>query len=129
MVTYVVVAACAGSGSGYRGGGATDAATRLDSTLFDAVTNPVPDAMAGPQVSTTEPCLSGPNSMAVASTTYATHLFPGKTVADLAGVLAVGHLAGSQSAYPYYQTVAFLADGSAAVACNVGFDSVLFVLP
>ena len=71
--------------------------------------------------------------------------FPGKTVADLAGLHAIAHRPIPDGGAPeginsdlvpgYYEYVLdlrpiLLKDGSAAVACNgSGIDSILFVLP
>jgi hypothetical protein len=126
IVTYVVVAACAGSANTTPGGGGA----RDSGSLLDAMTNPVPDAMASPQTVAVEPC---DKSYVYSGTTitYAEHLFPGKSMADLVSVTVI--YATTLGAPPGYANSTshdtWIRDGAVFGACTPGAQSVTFVLP
>ena len=126
MVTYVVVAVCAGSGGGYYRSATMDA-----STIVDALTNPVPDALAGPTVSAPVPC-SQSYQFSGSTLYYAEQAYPGKSATDLASVVAIIPMAGGPPGYTYTivgSSITFVQDGYAAVICGNASYSAIFVLP
>jgi hypothetical protein len=124
-----LLAACSSppGDTGDDGHGGTDAAGGSDST-------PHADAAPGVQVDT-EGC-THTASYGGTTANYAEHTYPGKTVADLAGLVARGQIhAGNGYTLPGYThelAMPFVDDGIAAVVCgytNVQyFDSVDFIL-
>jgi hypothetical protein len=130
IAVYVIMAACSagggsprsspgldgsassGSGSGGNSGSGSDG-----SGVFDALTDPVTEAMAASPIIATENC----------NGTYAEHAFPGYTVNQLAFVHALINNAATIPGYSQYQMGAHLRDGYAAVASTSG--TVTFILP
>jgi hypothetical protein len=131
-----------GSGGTLNGSGggsilASGASTGTTGTkLTDA--GPVPDAMAqtdsgtiGPQVNSVAcdtTITSGSNT-----SYYAVMSYPGRTVAQLASIHAVGALVTSTAAGTHSQASVILQDGTARVNCGLTtakvYSSVIFVLP
>ncbi len=129
---YLAMAACSAheqAGAAADHGAGQDAATGLD-----ALTNPVPEAQAGPAGAdvAVEKCdKPGPMS-GTSATFYAEHAYPGKSVTDLARVTVVVHAA---QPFPFaagdYQDIVaspYVKSGAAAFPCGEG-QSLTFVLP
>jgi hypothetical protein len=140
---YVVMAACSGKGGQDSAGagvsGVDDAGSDREgnSGMFDALTDPVPEAHGGtpPEVAT-EPC-NVTNPEAGAGFLWAVHAYAGKTVNDLSGVRALAHIPSSPSStsgsnlpgFDYHIVEVQLKEGAAAVYCGGNYDSVTFILP
>lgn len=154
-LTYLVVAACGGGkgtlptgargdealpdgaplAAGLDGDTATDeGVTGADSpgSILDAITNPEGEAQAAtPPDIATETC-----SHTVNNTTYAEHLYPGKTADQL--TLVSARLRYAQPPPPLgslgYQdqnatSALMIKDGAVAVVCGASVDHVVFILP
>jgi hypothetical protein len=135
-VLYVVMAACSASdgGSGWVKNGASGGGFGgAGGSLFDALTDPVPNAEAGePQVAQ-EPC-DKTTTYQTQTFYYAEHLYPGKTKTELLMVRAFADFTpGGTNLAGYVDAVSaqqYLADGKVAVYC--GFEAghtATFVLP
>jgi hypothetical protein len=130
-VLYVVMAACSTSGDGNQGSGKEG---NGGSTFFDALTDPVSDALAGEPQAADELCNK---SYVHASSTfyYAEHLYPGKSKAQLAVVHAIltPHSGDSLKPPDYSGIMAprqYVEDGKVAVDCgSVADATVTFVMP
>lgn len=133
-LVYGAMAACAAheqAGAAGEPNVAQDGATTLD-----ALTNPVPEAQAGPAADVaTEDC--DKKHVSGATTYYfAEHAYPGKKLADLVGLRVTMHLdaevASVGNGYLDSQQLALLKDGSAAVVCGTNTKpnvTVTFTLP
>ena len=128
-VVYVLMAACAGSEGAGRGGSGSSATAQGGGGVWNTVTDPVADAQAGEPEVFTEKCdKKFGNGMP-----YAEHTYSGKSLTDLATLVAIVHVGAADGSAPPgfsdYTTYVWLADGRAAATCSSPSDSVRFVLP
>lgn len=165
-LVYGVVAACSAGGAGARatlapdagsasgaagvqGAGGSAGAGSLDGALdalADAVSEPVPDAVAadggggagnpGPTIITAQCVVKVPQTGGLPDAYYAVANFPGKSIADLYGVRAYQELtkdiAGAPPGFSRNSVLPIIQFGQAAVLC--GYDQatvadVVFWLP
>lgn len=136
---YLVVAACGSgqratdvvanedSGSSSSGGGGPGSSGAVG--LFDAIASPEGQAFAAPPDVSSESC-----DKTTGTTTYAEHLYPGKTIDQLSFVVARIHYTASAQllggAYQDLVSPVFVKDGAVAVACApTNTDHVTFILP
>jgi hypothetical protein len=158
VVVYVVMAACSGSqdapgradvagGSGGMQMSAVDAAgsggavaereAGILESLVDALAEPVAEAKAAlpPDIATEQCNKTASYNGGAGYYMYAEHLYPGKTINDLANIRVVTHLtpASPFPGYEYQTGGAYLANGRAAVPCgtngSTSSDSIVFILP
>lgn len=114
--------------AGPHDGGSFDAA--VDSGIVD------PSGPGAPDIAD-EPCNQSYTVGAVVYT-FAEHVYPGKSAADLSTLHTIGHLAPGEQRIPGYDlrnvsTGTYIADGKAAVFCGPlsmpALSSVTFTLP
>jgi hypothetical protein len=130
-VIYVAMAACSASEDNgtWRRTGASDSGTG-GSSMWDALSDPVPNAEAGEPTYADEPC-NKTFSFGGSSQGYAEHLYPGLTKNELTLVRVVmawdpGY---APPGYGYgTNTYTFVDDGKVAVSCTPG-TTVTFVKP